>query len=108
MPDIGAEIPSIPFEKEAKREKDLFAACSHFGQVAPSLLLLTGRSNSNLQSQLGQKYSYIGIVSLRYYCNLKLLFWSSLRMFFIYLRQKSVVVAEVRLYNTSNQHIKGG
>ena len=57
VPAMGADSPSFPLEKDAKREKILLAVCWHREHAAFSSALLTGRNSSNLQLHSGQRYS---------------------------------------------------
>lgn len=57
VPAIGEDSPPALLEKEAKREKIRLAWHWQRGHKASSLALLRERNSSNLESQLGQKYS---------------------------------------------------
>jgi len=63
-PPIGEVNPSSLVVKEAKRDNTRSALSLHLGQEAPSVAWLNGRKSSNLTSQAGQTYSYIGIFFL--------------------------------------------
>jgi hypothetical protein len=56
-PAIGTAVPNELTERQAKRDKALFALCLHIGQSAGSLDWLIGRISSNLVLQSGQIYS---------------------------------------------------
>lgn len=58
---IEVNPPESPLEKAAKEEKSFLAGAWHSGQEASSVASLKGRRSSNLQLQLEQTYSYIGI-----------------------------------------------
>ena len=58
------DSPLSSVEKQAKEDNIRSALFSHLGQVAASLDWLNARISSNLSSQAGQTYSYIGIFSL--------------------------------------------
>ena len=64
FPPIMEGSPLSSVEKQAKEDNIRSALFSHLGQVAASLDWLNGRISSNLISQSGQVYSYIGIFSL--------------------------------------------
>lgn len=61
MPLMEVASPSPLLEKAVKRERSFLAGAWHWGQEAALPASLKGRRNSNLCSQLGQEYSYIGI-----------------------------------------------
>ena len=58
---MGEVRPLSSLESEQKVESIRFAVLWQRGHEAPSLDWLNERNNSNFCSQLGQKYSYIGI-----------------------------------------------
>ena len=62
LPPIEEISPLSSLEKEAKVENARLALLWQWGQEAPSLVWLRGRSNSNFRLQPGQTYSYIGIL----------------------------------------------
>lgn len=62
LPLTGVNEPSSPLAKEAKRERTRAAFGCPLGQVAGSSAWLMGRSSSNFSLQVGQKYSYKGMV----------------------------------------------
>jgi len=57
LPPIGVGAPSVLLEKEAKEENIRLAPLRQRGQEAGSFEWAWWRSNSNLELQLGQKYS---------------------------------------------------
>jgi hypothetical protein len=60
-PAIELDSPLSPLEKAAKEENSFLADALHLGHETASSDSLKERRNSNLESQLEQKYSYIGI-----------------------------------------------
>jgi hypothetical protein len=60
-PAIELDSPLSPLEKAAKEENSFLADAWHLGHETASVDSLKERRSSNLESQLEQKYSYIGI-----------------------------------------------
>ena len=61
LPPTAEDIPLSSVEKQAKVDSTRSDISWHSGQGAASVALLNGRNSSNLTSQEGQTYSYIGI-----------------------------------------------